>query len=148
MVCDNQIDRPIPLDSTIYAIVNKNDLCTCGISAQHIFLYESMCTCTTPDASVTLYYMHNKALLAYDTSLRTKDKEAEQYHIKVPEYQAPDISYQKKPPDVLSVPDTQVVTTNVTVDDLLSLSFPLSEAVDFMETGKTFYIPSTQQVCK
>ena len=23
----------------------------------------------------------------------------------------------------------------------------LSEAVDFMETGKTFYIPSTQQVC-
>ena len=37
---------------------------------------------------------------------------------------------------------------NVTVDDLLSLSFPLSEAVDFMETGKTFYIPSTQPVCK
>ena len=68
LVCDNQIDRPIPLDSAIYAIVNKNDLCTCGISAQHIFLYESMHTCTTPDASVTLYYMHNKALLAYDTS--------------------------------------------------------------------------------
>ena len=36
----------------------------------------------------------------------------------------------------------------MTVDDLLSLSFPLSEAVDFMETGNTFYIPSTQQVCK
>ena len=34
------------------------------------------------------------------------------------------------------------------VDDLLSLSFPLSEAVDFMETGNTFYIPSTKQVCK
>ena len=30
-----------------------------------------------------------------------KDKDAEQYHIKVPEYRAPDISYQKKPPDVL-----------------------------------------------
>ena len=37
--------------------------------------------------------------------------------------------------------------TNISVDDLLSLSFPLSEAVDFMETGKTFYIPSTQQEC-
>ena len=37
--------------------------------------------------------------------------------------------------------------TNVSVDDLLSLSFPLSEAVDFMETSKTFYIPSTQQEC-
>ena len=60
LVCDNQIDRPIPLDSAIYTIVNRNDLCTCGISAQHIFLYESMHTCTTPDASVTLYYMHNK----------------------------------------------------------------------------------------
>ena len=50
LVCDNQIDRPIPLDSAIYAVVNKNDLCTCSISAQHIFLYESMHTCTTPNA--------------------------------------------------------------------------------------------------
>ena len=95
LVCDNQIDRPIPLDSAVYAIVNKNNLCTCGISAQHIFLFESMCTYTTPDASVTLYYTHNKALLAYDTSLqKEKDKDAEQYHIKVPDYRAPDISYQ------------------------------------------------------
>ena len=30
---------------------------------------------------------------------------------------------------------------------MLSLSFPLSEAVDFMETSKTFYIPLTQQEC-
>ena len=37
--------------------------------------------------------------------------------------------------------------TNISVDDLLSLSFPLSDAVDFMETSKTFYIPSTQQEC-
>ena len=28
------------------------------------------------------------------------------------------------------------------------MSFPLSEAVDFMETGNTFYILSTQPVCK
>ena len=42
--------------------------------------------CTTPDASVTLYYTHNKALLAYDTSSHKKDKDPEQYHIKVPEY--------------------------------------------------------------
>ena len=88
-----------------------------------------------------------------------KDKDAEQYHVKVPEYRAPDISYQKKPPDVLqfsnlktrkhrNIPDKQETNSNVTVDDLLSLSFPLSEAVDFMETGKMFYIPSTQQVCK
>ena len=118
-----------------------------------------MCTCTTPNASVTLYYTHNRALLAYDTSSCKKDKDAEQYHIKVPEYRAPNISHKKKPPDVLqfsntktkkcrNIPDKQESNMNVTVDDLLSLSFPLSEAVDFMETGKTFYIPSTQQVCK
>ena len=160
LVCDNQINRPIPLDSAIYAIVNKNDLCSCGISAQHIFLYESMHTCTTPDASVTLYYTHNKALLAYDTSLKQhKDDDARQYSIKVPDYRAPDISYQKKSPDLerssnvkvrkrRNIPDTQVLSNNVTVDDLLYLSFPLSEAVDFMETGNTFYIPSTKQVCK
>ena len=64
-----------------------------------------------------------------------------------------------KPPDVSrssnlkvrkrrNIPDTQVPSSNVTVDDLLSLSSPLSEAVDFMETGNMFYIPSTQNVCK
>ena len=37
--------------------------------------------------------------------------------------------------------------TNISVDDLLSLSFPLSDAVHFMETGKTFYLPSTSQEC-
>ena len=47
-----------------------------------------------------------------------------------------------------NIPDKQETNSNVTVDDLLSLSFPLSEAVDFMETGKMFYIPSTQPVCK
>ena len=119
-----------------------------------------MRTCTTPDASVTLNYTHNKALLAYDTSLKPqKDKDDEQYSIKVPEYRASDISYQKKTTDVerssdlkvrkrRNIPNIQKRTNNVTVDDLLSLSFPLSEAVDFMETGNTFYIPSTKQVCK
>ena len=47
-----------------------------------------------------------------------------------------------------NIPDTQPLISNVTVDDLPSLSFPLSEAIDFMETGNTFYIPSAKQVCK
>ena len=33
--------------------------------------------------------------------LHKEDKDAQQYYIKVPEYQVPDISYQKKPSDVL-----------------------------------------------
>ena len=179
LVCDNQIDRPIPLHSAIYAIVNKNDLCTCGISAQHIFLYESMCTCENPDTSVTLYYTDNRALLAYDPSLHKQKQSLEQYQITVPGYRAPDIFYQKKksrdnPLETISrlkrdIQNTNTVhtrttfnkcyrchrdtysnkdiVTNISVDDLLSLSFPLSEAVDFMETGKTFYLPSMQQEC-
>ena len=118
-----------------------------------------MQTCTTPDASVTLYYIHNRAFLAYDTSLHKKDKCAEKYHTVISEYQAPDISYKKKSVDVFQTSSKrtrklkntsakQDNDRNVTVDYLLSLSFPLSEAVYFMETGKTFYIPSPQPLCK
>ena len=71
-------------------------MCTCGISAQHIFLYESMCTCANPDTSVTLYYTDNRALLAYDPSLQNQRKSLEQYQTMVPGYRAPDIFYQKK----------------------------------------------------
>ena len=46
------------------------------------------------------------------------------------------------------IPSNNDCERNVTVDDLLSLSFPLMEAVDLMETGKTFYIPSVHAVCK
>ena len=158
-------------------------MCTCGISAQHIFLYESMCTCANPDTSVTLYYTDNRALLAYDPSLQNQRKSLEQYQTTVPGYRAPDIFYQKKKshnkaPETISRSKRDIlltktvhtrkavneheykhhqyhrdtysnndIVTNISVDDLLSLSFPLSEAVDFMETGKTFYIPSTQQEC-
>ena len=106
-----------------------------------------------------MYYIHNRALLAYDASLHKKDKEAEQYCTTIPECQAPNISYKKKSVDV-SQSSTKITrkhrntstkqdnNRNVTIDDLLPLSFPLSEAADFMETGKTFHIPSTQPVCK
>ena len=160
-------------------IVNKNDLCTCGISAQHIFLYESMHTCENPDPSVTLYYTDNQALLAYDPSLQNQRQSLEQYQTTIPGYRAPDIFYQKKksrdtPLETITILKRNIlqtntvhtrkpankrypfhrdtysnndIVTNISVDDLLSLSFPLSEAVDFMETGKTFYLPSTQQEC-
>ena len=159
-------------------IVNKNDLCTCSISAQYIFLYESMCTCENPDTSVTLYYTDNQALLDYDPSLQKQRQSSEQYQMMVPGYRAPDIFYQKKKShdniniisrlkrDILLTKTVHTrqasnkcyqyhrdtssnndIVPNISVDDLLSLSFPLSEAVDFMETGKTFYIPLTQQEC-
>ena len=125
LVCDNQIDRPIPLDSAFYAIINKNELCTCGISAQHIFLYESMCACTTPECISKHCIIHTTKLflLTIHPCSNKRIKMAEQYHIKVPEYRALDISYQKKTPDFVrssnlkvrkrrNIPDTQVLTNN------------------------------------
>ena len=96
LVCGNQIDRPILLNSAIYAVINRNDLCTCGISVEHIFLYESMRTCSNPDTSVTLYYIENRALLAYDPSLCENEWSMEQYQTTIPAYRAPNISYKKK----------------------------------------------------
>ena len=42
-----------------FVVVNKNDLCTCGISAQHIFLYESM--------HIVLLPMHQGLCITYTT---------------------------------------------------------------------------------
>ena len=83
----------IPLGSAIYGVVIKNDLCTSGISAQHILLFESIHNCTTPNSSITLYYTHNRGHLASDCSLHKMSKDAEKYHIAIPEYRAPDILY-------------------------------------------------------
>ena len=69
LICDNEINRPIPFEDSIYAIVNRYDLCTCGILAQNYYLYESMRGCKHPDVELTLYYTQNKALVAYDPSL-------------------------------------------------------------------------------
>ena len=65
------------------------------------------------------------------------------------EYRAPDISYKKMSLDISeisskktrkcrNIPSNNDNERNVTVDDLLSLSFPLSEAVDLMEQVKHF----------
>lgn len=151
LLCDNQIDRPIPLNSAIYAVVNKDDLCTCGILAQHVFLYESMRMCDNPDTSVQLYYTYNKALVSYDSSLTGNN--SERYYENVPDYRAPDISYDRK--DVTpsaggsvksrhrrSGENDDLSDKEITVHDMLSLSYPLHEAVNYMETGQVYYLPT------
>ena len=82
-----------------------------------------MCTFTNPDASVTLYYIHNKALLAYDTSLHGKDKSVEQYHTKMSVNISETSS--KRTRKCRNIPSNNDNERNVTIDDLLSLSFSL-----------------------
>ena len=116
-----------------------------------------MCACISLDASVTLYHIHNRALLAYDTFLHKKDKEAEQYHTTIPEYWAPDISYKKKSVDVSKISSKRTENAEIHLLNkkmsemwLLMIFSPCHflcwKQLVFMETGKTFYIPSTQPV--
>ena len=48
-----------------YAIIKREDLCSCGIIAQDYFLHENMIRCPFPDNEVTSYYVHNKILLDF-----------------------------------------------------------------------------------
>ena len=60
--------------SSPYAVIKREDLCPCGIIAQHYFLHENMIRCPYPNNEVTLYYLHNKILL--DFHVRGEDKES------------------------------------------------------------------------
>lgn len=147
LVCDNQIDRPIPLDSAIYTVVNRDDLCTCGIIAQHVFLYESMRMCDNPDTQVTLYYTYNRALTAYDYTLNIEV--TKRLYTSVPEYRAPDIFYAKQgSPAEIPSPNAKArnkrdTDSTVPTDNLIDFSIPLDQAVNYMESGDTYYLPSS-----
>ena len=65
LVCGSQTEHPVPMASLPYAIIKREDLCSCGIIAQHYFLHENMIRCSLPDNEVTLYYVHNKILLDF-----------------------------------------------------------------------------------
>ena len=73
LVCRSQTEHPIPIVSSSYAVIKREDLCSCGIIAQHYFLHENMIRCPYPDNEVTLYYVHNKIFL--DFHVRSENKE-------------------------------------------------------------------------
>ena len=65
LVCGSQTEHPIPMTGSPYTVIKREDLCSCGIIAQHYFLHENMIRCSLPDNEVTLYYVHNKILLDF-----------------------------------------------------------------------------------
>ena len=73
LVCRSQTELPVPMPSSPYTVVKREDLCSCGLIAQHYFLHENMIRCSCLDNEVTLYYVHNKILL--DFYVRGEDKE-------------------------------------------------------------------------
>ena len=91
LICDEQVDRPFKLTGAIYTVINCDDLCTCGILAQEVYLHESMCTCPNPDTKLTLYYVYNRALTNYDPDI--SGYTSRQYAKKPYSLTAPDITY-------------------------------------------------------
>ena len=65
LICGSQTEHPTPMAGSPYAVINREDLCSFGIIAQHYFLHENMICCSLPDNEVTLYYVHNKILLDF-----------------------------------------------------------------------------------
>ena len=73
LICRSQTEHPVPMAGSPYAVIKREDLCPCGIIAQHYFLHENMIRYPYPDNEVTLYYVYNKILL--DFHVRGDDKE-------------------------------------------------------------------------
>ena len=73
LICRSQTEHPVPMAGSPYAVIKREDLCPCGIIAQHYFLHENMIRCPYPNNEITLYYVHNKILL--DFHVRGEDKE-------------------------------------------------------------------------
>ena len=147
LVCDTLSDRPLQMDGTIYAVVSRDDLCTCGILADNLFLYESMRTCEKPDTKLTLYYTYNRALVNYDKSINAKASKA--YGKRPYDFIAPDIQYELK---------ELLLNENFTVssrtkrhapdpinfnEDIAKISMPLDTAVNFMESQKPYSFSSS-----
>ena len=73
LVCQSETEHPVPMAGSPYAVTKREDLCSCGLIAQHYFLRENMIKCPFLDNEVTLYYIHNKILL--DFYIESEDKE-------------------------------------------------------------------------
>ena len=145
LICDEITDRPLFMTGALYTIINLQDLCTCGIlTAEGRFLYESMRSCDEPDTHVQLHFTYNRALVNYDSTITAQD--SKRYALKPYPFQAPDLQYYEHQPYL-----TQNGTLNVRVrrhvpdssvyqEALAGQQFPLSEAVQKMETQEPIYI--------
>ena len=41
LICRSQTEHPVPMDGSPHAVIKREDLCPCGIIAQHYFLHEN-----------------------------------------------------------------------------------------------------------
>ena len=159
LVCDDQIDRPIPIPDSRYAVVRRDDLCTCGIMAGQYFVHESFAECpqSTKDTRVALYHFYNKAVTNFANIIDPVRASTALNH--TPQYFLPDIQYEAQfidgtPRYTKPLQDKKTTRTKRAAFSLLdtpsdddptpvlahtftSFTMPLDTAVSYMESGET-----------
>ena len=134
LLCGHEADRPLPLNDSIYAVINRNDLCSCGLAAQHYFMRDRMRTCEQPDTKVTLYSVYNKALANYDPEVSEYD--STRLYKQLPLHHSPDITYG----DTVSQRKRRALDGNLI--NFVDIEMPLAQAVNYMETGDIYELPN------
>ena len=129
LICRSQTEHPVPMDSSPYAVIKREDLCPCGIIAQHYFLHENMIRCPYPDNETTLYYVHNKIPLDFHVKGENKEKV----------FQA---KLLLKPPKT-SITDLKVIQGNfpkvLVWQSLKDTPVELPTAIEAIETDQKYY---------
>ena len=59
------INNDIPIESHLYALVNKSVLCNCRIEAGNNYLLESLAACHDSDSKLVMYFTVNNAFTNY-----------------------------------------------------------------------------------
>ncbi len=129
LLCDKDLKRPLPFEGANYAIIKREDLCYCGISAGDFFLHEVMAQCDKTEIGIQMYFVRNKAVFDFQKVLGKDTKvDASKLLVDVPHYTCTDMQ--------LYVPKSDNYMLQDTADEPLHMS----TALQAMETNKEFYL--------
>ena len=98
IICNINNDIPVKIPSHSYVLVNRSNLCNCGIEADNHHLLESIASCDEKFTKLTLYFTINLAFTNYLDMLpnltepltlirdRTHHEEPLPIHLNIPHY--------------------------------------------------------------
>ena len=69
VICNDNNNIPVKIPSHPYVLINRTDLCNCGIEVEGNFLLESIAACPGKQSALTMYLTVNTTFLHYIDSL-------------------------------------------------------------------------------
>ena len=72
IICTINNDIPIEIQSYPYVLVNRSELCNCGIEAENNYLLESLAACHDSSAKLIMYFILNLAFTNYINQFNLK----------------------------------------------------------------------------